>query len=93
MTKGQIYYIGDLATEVKYVKTLEKTPETATQRIILKAKENVGLGTFKDLAYQELTTNCHHSYDCCGHWYGGPYDIKRIGKNKFRILISYGLNV
>lgn len=35
---------------------------------------------------------CHHSYDCCGHWYRSAPDVRELKPNVAKVVITHRIN-
>lgn len=65
------------------------------QRVRVKLPLGWNLGHLREWAHEHFDTECHHSYDCCGHWYRRLYthDAARVKSRTYVVTINHTLNI
>ena len=68
---------------------------TSETRVYITFNRPVSRQEALDAAYDMFEKGgCSHSYDCCGCWFGGAYDLNRKNKSgrKWTAKLSYSRN-
>lgn len=47
----------------------------------------------RDALYDSYEYGCKCEHDCCGHWFGWAFDVKKIKPNEWSVKQSVGRNI
>lgn len=69
--------------------------DSATQALRIKLPFGWTLEDLSLWAHESFDTHCHHSYDCCGHWYRylRVYGAKRVKSRTYIVTARYTQNI